>query len=125
MEKDLKCFQKKINKHIAASFIYPKEALENNIEGVVQIMMTITEEGRITDVRTRGPHPLLEAEAVRIMSLLPKFSPALKDGLPVAIPYSIPITFRLSSSLTKSRSGPPEDPFEDFYETQPSRPYKN
>ena len=89
------CFQKLMQKHIATNFRYPQEAHERELQGRVSIMFKINEEGNIENIRTRGPHKLLEEEAIRIIKLLPKFGPALSNGEPVKIPFAIPITFRL------------------------------
>jgi len=58
-------------------------------------MFVIAKEGSITGLKIRGPHQILENEAIRIIELLPKMEPALVNGTPVKIPFSIPITFRL------------------------------
>ena len=82
-------------KHIKKTFHYPQEAKTKFIEGVVYLTMTIEADGSITNIRTRGPHPVLEAEAVRIIELLPRLQPAILMDKAIAVPYSIPITFRL------------------------------
>jgi TonB family protein len=84
-----------MQRHIKKNFRYPEEAKAKYIEGVVNVMMTIEADGTISKIRTKGPHPLLEKEAVRIMRLLPIFRPAMHEGRAVAVPYSIPLTFRL------------------------------
>lgn len=43
----------------------------------------------------RGPDKNLEAEALRIINLLPNMTPGRQRGRPVKVPFSIPITFRL------------------------------
>tara|TARA_X000001036_G_scaffold440094_1_gene494376 strand:- start:4040 stop:5023 length:984 start_codon:yes stop_codon:yes gene_type:complete len=90
-----KCFQEQIQRHIARNFRYPKEAQKRNIQGRVFVQFMIAKEGCVTAIRTRGPHPLLESEARRIISLLPRISPGLSDGEKVNVPFSIPIIFKL------------------------------
>ena len=90
-----KCFQEQIQRHIARNFRYPMEAQTRNIQGRVFVQFMIAKEGCVAAIRTRGPHPLLEAEARRIISLLPRISPGLIDGEKVNVPFSIPITFKL------------------------------
>ena len=58
-------------------------------------MFTIDEEGNITDIRQRGPDKLLEDEADRIISKLPKMTPGMTRGKGVRVPYAIPISFKL------------------------------
>ena len=90
-----KCFQEKIKQHIADNFQYPKVALRKKIQGIVYIQFIIDIDGSIKEIRTRGPHPLLEKEAARIVSLLPGIVPGRNGDEFVRVPFSIPITFRL------------------------------
>ncbi|MEO1011658.1 MAG: M56 family metallopeptidase [Bacteroidota bacterium] len=89
------CFNKMMQKHISTHFRYPQEAQRQGVEGRVSVLLTIGEEGNITNIRKRGPHFLLEDEAVRIMEKLPKMTPGKSKGKYVAVAYSIPIAFRL------------------------------
>lgn len=89
------CFQKRMQEHIAYHFRYPEEAKQLNITGRVTIIFVISKEGKIENIRTKGPHKLLEEEAVRIIKYLPNMIPAKQNGIPVKIPFSIPITFKL------------------------------
>lgn len=43
----------------------------------------------------RGVHPLLDAEAVRVVSMMPDWSPGLMGDTPVNVRFSIPVTFRI------------------------------
>ena len=96
------CFQAKMQKHISKNFRYPAEAQQQGIQGRVNIMFTIDKKGDIGSVRLRGPHKLLEEEAVRIISLLPKMQAGKHQGKTVRIPFSIPITFKLHSDVKKT-----------------------
>ncbi|MFW2377777.1 MAG: energy transducer TonB, partial [Cellulophaga baltica] len=78
-----------------ANFKYPKEAQEKGIQGKVNLMFIIDETGNIAGLRMRGPDKILEDEAERIISLLPKMTPGKQDGKVVRVPFSIPITFKL------------------------------
>ena len=89
------CFQKKIQTHINKNFRYPKIAQRRKIEGRVFVQFIIGTGGYIDQIRARGPDPILEAEAKRIVSLIPKLIPGTVDGKAVRVPFSIPITFRL------------------------------
>jgi len=90
-----KCFQEQIQKHIARNFRYPEEAQNQGIQGRVFVQFTIGKNGSIIGIKTRGPHPLLEAEARRIISFLPRLTPGEIDGEKVNVPFSIPIIFKL------------------------------
>ena len=98
-ENDLKaCFQQNIQKHISKHFNYPEEAQKQGIQGRVSIMFTIDEDGSIVDIRKRGPHESLEAEAVRIIEKLPRMTPGSYEGKTVKVPFSIPISFKLEQA---------------------------
>ena len=89
------CFQQQMQKHIGTNFNYPEEAIEKGIQGRVNIMFIIQKDGTIGNVRMRSPDKILEAEAARIISLLPKLVPGEHKGKKVRVPFSIPITFKL------------------------------
>ena len=93
------CFQTNMQKHIKKNFKYPDAAFKNGISGKVYLIMTIDKEGVVKNIRTKGPAPILEEEAHRIMSLLPKMKPGLENGKQVSVPYSIPITFSIKKPL--------------------------
>ncbi|CAM4229051.1 M56 family metallopeptidase [Zobellia nedashkovskayae] len=92
------CFQQNMQKHISKHFKYPEEAQRQGIEGRVSIMFTIDEDGSIVKIRKRGPHELLEAEAVRIIEKLPRMAPGSYAGKTVKVPFSIPISFKLEQA---------------------------
>ena len=60
---------------------------------MVSTVFIISEDGNIADIRTRGPHQLLENEAERLIASLPQLTPGKHKGEKVRVPYSIPITF--------------------------------
>ncbi|KAB5490020.1 MULTISPECIES: energy transducer TonB [Flagellimonas] len=90
------CFQEMMQRHIRKNFHYPENALELGLEGKIAVMFTIEKDGSIGNVRLRGPHKSLEAEAARIISKLPSMTPGKQRGTAVKVSYAIPITFRLN-----------------------------
>ncbi|WP_249356508.1 energy transducer TonB [Maribacter sp. ACAM166] len=92
------CFNEKIQKHISKNFSYPEEAQKAGIEGRVNVMFLIDENGIVADLRMRGPDVLLEDEVERIINRLPQMQPAKQNGKVISIPYSIPIVFKLDDS---------------------------
>ena len=89
------CFTEKVTEHVRKHFRYPEEAQEQGIQGRVSLLFHIDENGDIAAIKTRGPSPILEAEAKRIITRLPKMSPGMQDGKPSAVVFAIPITFKL------------------------------
>ena len=96
------CFNQKIQSHISKNFNYPKEALEQGIEGKVSVMFTINSDGNIVDIEKRGSHQLLEAEVERIISRLPQMKPGKLEGKAVNVPYSIPVVFKLDGTSAQA-----------------------
>lgn len=75
---------------------YPRKAQKKSIEGRVMVSFVVGKDGKITDVKNRNNvHPLLDAEAVRVVKLMPKWTPGIKNGRAVRVRYTLPITFRL------------------------------
>ena len=81
---------------ISQNLKYPQEAKDNDIQGRVLVVFTIQADGKVTDVHVNNPvHPLLDAEAIRVVSMLPDFTPAMTaDGTPVSSSSYFPINFR-------------------------------
>lgn len=89
------CFQRKMQEHLQKHFSYPDAAAELNIQGRVFVFFLIDKNGVVTKVKSRGPDQMLEKEAERIISLLPKMEPGKQRNKAVGVPYSIPINFKL------------------------------
>ena len=89
------CFNEKMTEHIKLNFQYPERAAQNYIQGKVIVSFVINKEGNVVDIETTGGHRMLQKEAKRIISLLPRFTPAKHKGENVNVTYSVPINFRL------------------------------
>jgi TonB family protein len=75
---------------------YPIEALKKGIHGRVYISFIVTETGKISDPKImRSLYPSLDAEAIRILKLMPNWKPGKQNGLPVKTSMSLPINFLL------------------------------
>lgn len=75
---------------------YPELAIENRIQGRVFLQFIIDEEGFVTNVEiVRGADPLLNKEAVRIVSSSPQWSPGKQRNIPTKVKFTFPVTFKL------------------------------
>lgn len=92
-EERKECFNQKVQEHIKENFTYPPSALEMQITGRVYVQFVIDAQGRVTGIQKRGPDRLLEEEAARIISSLPRVKPGQQRGKAVSVKYSIPINF--------------------------------
>lgn len=81
---------------ISSKIKYPAMAKEAGIQGKVTLSFKINSEGAIEDVIVlNGVHPELDAEAVRVIKLLPEFVPGMQRGKKVNVRYTFPIKFSL------------------------------
>ena len=83
---------------------YPDEARDNDIEGVVVVKFTVSSTGDIKDARvSRGVYELLDKEALRVVELMPKWTPAKNSfGENIDVEYTMPIVFFLQSDDTNT-----------------------
>ena len=82
--------------YLKNSIDYPIEALKENIGGRVVVAFIVEKDGSLSDVRiAKSVHPLLDAEAIRVVSSMPKWNPGLENGNPVRVKYVLPVTFSL------------------------------
>lgn len=81
-----------IGKHLK----YPKDALEEGIEGKVYVQFMIDKLGRVTNTKVlRGIGFGCDEEALRVIKKMPQWKPATQRGKPVPVTYTIPINFKL------------------------------
>ena len=74
---------------------YPKDAWKAGIEGKVRVVFVVEKDGSISNARViESIHPALDAEAIRIVLLMPKWKPGKVKDQPVKSQFSIPIWFR-------------------------------
>ena len=89
----------KLNKWVEKHLRYPREAKKAGIQGKVIVGFTITKEGRLTNVKIlKGCHPLLDAEAIRVIKTTAKkwscgYLPG--TGEPTDVAITCPIVFQL------------------------------
>lgn len=81
---------------LAKNVRYPKAAREAGISGTVNLGFVVEKDGRLSSLTVlRTPHGLLSDEALRVMSLMPSWSPGEQRGKPVRVSFSIPFKFTL------------------------------
>jgi len=84
-------------KFIVDNTHYPDSARTAGIEGRVIVRFIVTTEGNTDGISViKGVHPLLDAEALRVVSMLKGFKPGIQGGRAVNVWYMVPITFTLN-----------------------------
>ena len=86
-------------KFLSENVKYPEQAKKDSIQGRVACKFVVGEDGSISDITVaKSVHPLLDAEAVRVLSLMPKWIPGEQNGKPIKVKYTLPVTFRLEEN---------------------------
>lgn len=84
-------------KYLTDNLIYPEEALLKRLQGQVRCRFVVNTEGDVTDVSVvkSGGNILFDDEAVRLVSSMPRWQPAVRNGEPVETQMLATINFRL------------------------------
>ena len=86
--------------YIRENMVYPADALKDSIQGVVIVQFTVEKDGSITDVKAlKQVHPLLDAEAVRLFSEMPKWEPGMLRDTLRRVQMLRSVHFRLRKSV--------------------------
>ncbi len=81
---------------IAHNMRYPKEARQQGIEGRVLCSFIVAADGTISNIEiVQGLHDELDKEAVRVLSLMSKWTPGIKNGINVNVQCLLPIDFTI------------------------------
>ena len=89
---DANQFSKWVNSRLE----YPEIAKENGVQGRVTLQFTVEKDGTVTKVKVlRGVDPSLDKEAVRVVSMSPKWKPGKQRDRAVPVTYTFPVIFQL------------------------------
>ena len=85
-----------LKKYIEDNTRYPEIAKENGVEGIVVIEFLVAADGNLNNLKVvKFIDPDLEKEALRVVSGMPAWIPAEKDGSPVESPAQVNVPFLL------------------------------
>ena len=83
-------------KFLSKNINYPSISQENGVQGRVIVQFVVNTDGSIVDpVVVRGVDPYLDKEALRVIKMMPKWSPGKQRNKPVRVKYTVPVMFRL------------------------------
>ncbi|MDE5942055.1 MAG: M56 family metallopeptidase [Muribaculaceae bacterium] len=83
-------------KFLASNINYPEKAKKDKTEGRVVVRFVVSETGKVEKPEiVRSVSPELDAEALRVVGMMPDFTPGTVDGKPVACSYVLPVQFAL------------------------------
>lgn len=101
--------QDEMIKFLATNINYPEEARKAGISGTTYITFTVSEDGSLKGIAVKkGFNAACDAEALRVVKLMPKWKPGTKDGKAVAAETVLPIKFALDGDGKAKKSQPSE-----------------
>lgn len=82
--------------YLSQNVKYPADAENQKVEGRVIATFIVETDGTINNVEVVKPvFPSLDAEAIRVLSGMPKWTPGKQSGKEVRVKYTVPINFNL------------------------------
>ena len=91
-DQDANQFAVWVNSHLK----YPEAAKKDTLQGRVVLQFVIEKDGSVTGVKIlRSAAPVLDEEALRVISQSPKWTPGYVNGEPVRVTYCFPVVFKL------------------------------
>ncbi len=86
----------KFSSWVNSKLQYPEIAKENGVQGRVTLQFTVGTDGTVSNVIVlRGVDPALDKEAVRVVSMSPKWTPGKQRDRAVKVTYTFPVIFQL------------------------------
>ena len=84
------------SKWVNSKLVYPEIAKENGVQGRVTLQFTVNADGTVSNVKVlRGVDPALDKEAVRVVSMSPKWQQGKQRDRAVKVTYTFPVIFQL------------------------------
>ena len=85
-----------LSKLLSSNLKYPLKSQENGVQGEVLVQFVVDKEGNVEEVTVfKGVDPYLDAEALRVIKMMPKWKPGKHEGKEVNVKCTIPVGFRL------------------------------
>lgn len=85
-----------LKKYLSENVKYPAASMDNGIEGTVLVGFMVASDGSINNIKIiKYVDPDLESEAIRVVSGMPLWVPAEKDGVKIEAPAVVNVPFLL------------------------------
>lgn len=96
--------QELLLKYLAANIKYPASAVKAKKQGRVIVTFIVQKDGSITHAKiAKSIDPELDAEALRVVKGMPKWTPGTQNGKPVNVKYTVPVKFSLQKDATPGK----------------------
>lgn len=87
---------KELLKFLQNNLKYPENAMKNNVQGRVIVQFVVEKDGALTEFKVaRSVDPDLDAEALRVLQIMPKWKPGMQRGKIVRVKFTVPVSFKL------------------------------
>src|SRR5574344_1004403 len=91
--------------YVSVNFQYPTEAAKRWISGKLEVEFTVEKSGDVTYVGIlKGIDDMVDAEVLRLLKAMPRWTPATRNGVPVRYKVSMPINIKVSRSKNGVKS---------------------
>lgn len=88
--------ERELGNFIAHNIRYPREALQQGVEGRILCSFIVGTDGSISNIEVvEGLNPALNDEAIRVLGLMPKWVPGENNGEKVNVKCLLPIDFTI------------------------------
>lgn len=88
--------QKEMMKYLGSKIVYPKDAMDKEIEGKTFISFVVDKSGKIRDVNVmKTDHEIFNDPSVKVIKKMPNWTPGEKDGKKVNVKIVLPIVYKL------------------------------
>lgn len=95
---------------LAKSIKYPEDAEKEGIQGRVIVQFVIDKDGSVMAPKVvRSVHPSIDAEAMRVVSSMPKWKPGVQRGQAVKVRYTLPLSFRTNDPKPETAAETPSE----------------
>ena len=85
-------------KFLSENIKYPPEDMRRGVSGIVRLSFVINSEGKVKRVRAHaGPSRKIMQEAIRVIKIMPDWTPGTLDGKKVSVLFNLPIRFNVPS----------------------------
>lgn len=96
--------QELLLKYLADNIKYPASAVKAKKQGRVIVTFIVQKDGSVTHAKiAKSMDPELDAEALRIVKGMPKWTPGTQKGKPVSVRYMVPVKFSLQKDATPGK----------------------
>lgn len=79
---------------------YPQNCKDEGVEGIAYVSFVIAKDGKVEGAKVlKSVHPDIDAEALRVISLMPNWIPGKHNGKLVRVVYNLPLNFKLKEEV--------------------------